>query len=119
MDEFNGILELNDILQDYIEKISSDDKVLNVMQVGADAFTRDLLKLPRPISSARKLGYTHLVKTFANTRKKKEIEVGWGKYYGRMVEDGTKKMKSQQHLKPLWNKNEEKYYKLMIERIHT
>ena len=43
-------------------------------------------------------------------KKAKEIEIGWGKYYGPMVERGTIKMKSSHpHLVPLWNRNSKRY----------
>lgn len=42
------------------------------------------------------------------------IDVGWGKYYGPMLEHGTKKMSAKAHLKPLFEQNKERYYKKMI-----
>lgn len=44
----------------------------------------------------------------------KDIDVGWGKYYGPMLEHGTKKMSAKAHLKPLFEQNKERYYKKMI-----
>ena len=37
--------------------------------------------------------------------------MGWGKYYGRMVEDGSVQMKKggTPHLVPTWNRNSDKY----------
>lgn len=40
--------------------------------------------------------------------------MGWGKYYGPMLEHGTKKMSAKAHLKPLFEQNKERYYKKMI-----
>ena len=45
------------------------------------------------------------------------IKVGWGKYYGPMLEHGTRKMAARVHLKPLFERNKEKYYKKMAESI--
>ena len=45
------------------------------------------------------------------------IKVGWGKYYGPMLEHGTRKMAVRAHLKPLFEQNKEKYYKKMTECI--
>lgn len=93
------------------------EKPTDVFLVGAKEFVKDLLKLPKPISRIRKAGYTHLIDSFAYKVKKYEVEAGWGKYYGPMVEHGTNKMNEQPHLYPLWDKNKEKYYKLMITKL--
>ena len=84
------------------------------LKAGAKEFVDDLLKLPKPISKIRKAGYTHLINCFSYRNKKNEIEAGWGKYYGPMVEHGTEKMDAQPHLYPLWDRNKEKYYKTML-----
>ena len=49
-------------------------------------------------------------------KKEKEVVIGWSKYYGRMVERGTEKMYARAHMYPLWEQNEEKYYKIMLEK---
>ena len=112
---YNGFEALSEVLEKYIDKA---DNVLDVLESGAKEFTNDLLKLPKPISKIRKSGYTHLINSFAYRKRDKEIEVGWGKYYGPMVEHGTKNMKeSHPHVYPLWDKNKEKYYKLMLTKL--
>lgn len=68
---------------------------------GAREFVSDLRKLPKPRSKISKAGYTHIVDTFSMKREKSGIEVGWGKYYGPMLEHGTRKMAAREHLKPL------------------
>ena len=88
-----------------------------VLEVGAKEFVNDLLKLTKLMSQIRKSGYTHLIDSFAYRVKKDEVEAGWGKYYGPMVERGTTKMNEQPHLYPLWDKNKEKYYKLMLTKL--
>lgn len=89
----------------------------DAIETGAKEFVNDLLKLPKPRSEVKKPGYTHLVNTFALERARGEIKVGWGKYYGPMVERGTKKMAARAHLKPLFEQNKEKYYRKMTEKI--
>lgn len=111
---YEGFKDLADIIEYYVK---GADNVIDVLEAGANEFTGDLLKLPKPISKIRKAGYTHLVRTFAYRKKKDEIEVGWGKYYGPMVEHGTVKMKANEHVYPLWNKNKEKYYKTMLTKL--
>lgn len=109
---YNGFEALSEVLEKYIDKA---DNVMDVLESGAKEFTNDLLKLPKPISKIRKSGYTHLINSFAYRKRDKEIEVGWGKYYGPMVEHGTKNMnEAHPHVYPLWDKNKEKYYKLML-----
>lgn len=88
-----------------------------VLVVGVKEFVNDLLKLTKPLSQVRKSGYTHLIDSFAYRVKKDEVEAGWGKYYGPMVERGTSKMNEQPHLYPLFDKNKEKYYKSMLTKL--
>lgn len=112
---YDGFQELSKMLEECIDKV---ENVVDVLEIGAKEFVNDLLKLPKPMSQIRKAGYTHLIRTFSYRKKEKEIEVGWGKYYGPMVENGTKNMKeSHPHVSPLWEKNKEKYYKAMITKL--
>ena len=111
MSDFEGFQELAQIIEKYSK---SADNFMKGLEAGAKQFINDALKLPKPISKIRKAGYTHLVNSFAYRKKEKEIEAGWGKYYGPMVENGTKNMNAKPHLYPLWDKNKEKYYKTML-----
>lgn len=99
----------NDI-QKYIKKVESP---VAILEVGAKEFVNDLLKLTKPYSKISSSNYTHLVDTFTYKINKEEIEVGWGKYYGRMVENGTKLVPKQPHLTPIFEKNKSKYYEKM------
>lgn len=105
---YDGFEAMSEILEKYIDGASN---AVDILEVGAKEFVNDLLKLPKPISKIRKSGYTHLIKCFAYKKKNKEVEVGWGKYYGPMLEHGTTKMNAQEHLYPVWDRNKEKYYK--------
>lgn len=109
-DEFDGFLDLNNCLEDYI-KLSDPQSMLDEEEKIAQNFVNDLKKLPRPRSKISKAGYTHLIDTFTYRRTKDDIAVGWGKYYGRMVEDGSVQMKKggTPHLVPTWNRNSDKY----------
>lgn len=111
---FEGFQDLANIIENYAKEV---DNVVDVLEVGAKEFTNDLLRLPKPMSKIKKAGYTHLVRSFAYKKKKDEVEVGWGKYYGPMVEKGTMKMNDRPHMYPLWDKNKEKYYKKMITKL--
>ena len=112
----SGLSEFEDLIKEYAEKVS-DDKALDAVEVGAEEFAKDLLRLPKPRSQINKPGYTHIVSTFALERTDSGIKVGWGKYYGPMLEHGTRKMAARAHLKPLFERNKEKYYKKMTESI--
>lgn len=112
----SGLKEFQEMMNDFLKK-ASDENVTRVLKKGADAFTTDLLKLPKPRSRIHAAGYTHMVNSFANRINGKEVEVGWGKYYGPMVEHGTRKMKSQPHLKPTFKSNSQKYYKIMTDEL--
>lgn len=112
----SGMDEFQDMLEEFI-KATSESNVRTVLKKGADMFVDDLLRLPKPMSNISASGYTHLVSTFANRVKGGEIEVGWGKYYGPMLERGTIKMGAQAHLKPTFDSNASKYYKIMTDEL--
>ena len=108
---YDGFQDLADVIEGYIKNV---EKPTEILEVGAKEFVSDLLKLTKPMSRIRKTGYVHLVDSFAYRVKKDEVGAGWGKYYGPMVEHGTTKMNEQPHLYPVWDRNKEKYYKLML-----
>ena len=122
---FAGQIEFDDTgLEDFeneikriAEKLASEDAALDVMEAGVKEFVRDLRRLPKPRSRIDEDGYTHLVDTFTWERTKTTIKVGWGKYYGPMLEHGTRKMKAQAHLKPLFERNKGIYYRAMIQDL--
>lgn len=110
-----GFDSLIDDLNQYIKKA---DNYIDILEIGAKEFVKDLSKLTKPYSKIHKSGYTHLIDTFTYRKTNVDIEVGWGKYYGRMVEDGTSKMKAQSHLQPMFDNNKDKYYKKMLEKFY-
>lgn len=112
---YHGFEELMGDLKNYISK---SENPLEILETGAKEYVNDLKKLIKPYSKIRKSGYTHLIDTFNHRKTKKDIEVGWGKYYGRMVEDGTEKSKAHPHLYPTFQKNKEKYYKKMLNAFY-
>ena len=102
----SGVEDFEKMLKQYAAK-ADPENALDAIETGAKEFVNDLLKLPKPRSEVKKPGYTHLINTFAMERARGEIKVGWGKYYGPMVERGTKKMAARAHLKPLFEQNKE------------
>jgi hypothetical protein len=111
---YSGFEAMSEILEKYID---GADNAVDVLETGAKEFVGDLLKLPKPISKIRKSGYTHLIKCFAYKKKNKEVEAGWGKYYGPILEHGSVKMNAQEHLFLVWDRNKEKYYKKMLTKL--
>lgn len=107
--------ELDDIFKEYAKKA---DNLGEVLQTGADAFVKDLKSLPSPRSNIHKAGYTHMIDTFTSKPEDEGVLVGWGKYYGRMVESGTKKMAARPHFYPLFKRNKDRYFNLMITKFH-
>lgn len=117
LESFAGFDELTEILNKYTEKVD-ERNVQKVLEAGAKEFVSILLKLPKPKSKITSPGYTHLIDTFTYAYNKKgEVEVGWGKYYGPMVDKGTIKMNARPHLSPTWESNKEMIYRTMIEKI--
>ena len=106
--------ELEDTFADLMKAV---DDVPEILQAGADEFIKDLKSLPSPRSNISKGGYTHLLDSFASRTEGEDILVGWGKYYGPIVEGGSVKMAARAHLKPTWRRNADKYYKSMTDKI--
>ena len=113
----NELFGFEELIEELQECVKNVEKPENIIEIGAKEFLKDLKKLTKPYSQIHKTGYTHLINTFSYRKKENEYEVGWGKYYGPMVENGTKKMKSRPHLKPCFEKNKEKYYNKMLNKI--
>lgn len=108
--DFNAFDELEDIIKDFASK-TDDESVLDLMEVGAGLFLKDLLKLPKPKSRIIKSTHTHLVDSFDMNRTKIGVEVRWGKFYGPIVE------KKQPHMRTLFDRNKDRYYQEMINKV--
>ena len=122
--KYEGFFELSNELEEYIRKA---EKPLEILEVGAKELVRDLKKLTKPISQIKKSGYTHLIETFSYRVTSSDVEVGWGKWYGRILENGAnvkgrnsnkRYYIQRKHLEPVYTKNKEKYFKLMIEKFN-
>lgn len=88
----------------------TNEEVLSALETGAKMLVSDVQKLPKPRSEVRKAGYTHLLDSVTYRRTKKEIEVGWRKYYGPMVENGTIRARATSHVAPTFKTNQKRYY---------
>lgn len=108
----------DDLEKEFEACIRQADNMVSVLQEGADAFVKDLRAMPSPRSKISAPGYTHMIDVFSSRQEKEDILVGWGKYYGPIVEKGSRSMKAQPHFKPLWKKNQNKYYQKMIDKFN-
>lgn len=113
-DYFTGFDVLDKELNDWIKHA---DNVLDILEVGAEEFVKDANRLAQPYSKVMAAGYMHVIKSITYQRGKEDISVGWGKYYGPMLENGTFRMNKRAHLKPLWNRNQNKYNQSMLKAI--
>ena len=98
--------------------IASDENVAAVLMVGGEALAADIRKLPKPRSNMKKM--THMLDTVVAERKGlSKVEVGWGAkgYYGIFVDRGTRKQRAQPHMKATWDRNKQRYYTLMTNRL--
>lgn len=109
-DDFTGFDDFSRLLKKYIGKTEKEN-VMQVLEIGAEELARDVRALPKPRRPGG--GRTHMLDSVTTKRRGEEIEVGWGKYYGPFVENGTRKMGAQPHMKPTFNRNKEKYYRKM------
>lgn len=109
--DVDGLKELEELLAQYADKT---ENIMDILEAGAQEFVNDVRKLPKPRSSIRKAGYTHLLDSVTYRKKNGEVEAGWGKYYGPMKEKGTKKMSATPHFAPTFERNKEKYYNAML-----
>ena len=111
-----GMNEFQKIIQEYQEKFEQS-RIEAAMMDGAEQLARDVRALPKPRSQIRSLDTPSTGHRFGQKRKNGEVEVGWGKYYGPMVEAGTLKMNAQPHLRGLFKKDSNKYYNLILQRL--
>ncbi|WP_159641657.1 HK97-gp10 family putative phage morphogenesis protein [Erysipelothrix anatis] len=111
---FEGLLDLSDQLLEIARKLENTEKM---REAGATELVKHLRRLPAPMSSIRSPGYTHLIDTFSYKHVGNETIVGWGKWYGPLVEFGTRKTRAQPHLVPTFNRNAAKINRAMLDVV--
>lgn len=110
-----GIEKFMDLLEKY-EKAAEDNHVAEVLMQAGEALAEDVHRLPKP--RRRGAGYTHMLDSVTAAPSGKDaVLVSWGRYYGKFVEHGTKKMGAQPHLIPTWEQNKDRYYKMMQDNL--
>lgn len=118
-----GFLDLEEELSDYLKALD-DQEISQTLKTGADEFKNDLGKLPKPRSRINTGSHTHILDTFATKQEDTGWLVGWGKYYGPILEHGwknagsgkTSSHGSMAHFYSCFKQNREKYYKDMISK---
>lgn len=104
-------------------KVTEPENVTAILKAGADQLVEDVRRLPQPRSGVIKAGYTHLLDSVTGAEgKDNTYAVGWGKYYGPMVEKGHATVSgghvaARSHLTPTYKANREKYAKAMQNKI--
>ena len=112
-----GLEKFMDLLQQY-EKAADDNHIADVLLTAGKALAEDVHRLPRP--RRRGAGYTHMLDTVVATPSGKDaVLVSWGRHYGKFVEYGTRKMSAQPHLIPEWERNKNRYYKMMQDNLFS
>lgn len=120
--EKNEYEELSNLISSFDSKLTTAN-IHDALEAGAEAFTHDVQKLPRPRSGIMAPDYFHMLDLYTfwdsrNKRKKDQaIVTGWLKRYGYFVEYGTPKARAQPHVKPLYRKNQKKYESKMVDKI--
>ena len=110
-----GLEKFMDLLEKY-EKAADDNHVSEVLMQAGEALADDVHRLPKP--RRRGAGYTHMLDSVTAAPSGKDaVLVSWGRYYGKFVEHGTKKMRAQPHMTPEWERNKERYYKMMQDNL--
>ena len=113
---YDAHIDLQADLNEILASVTTEN-ILSALMAGAEEMAADARRLPRPRSKVYTAGYTHLVASVHAWKTKSNVKLGWGKYYGPMVENGTASMNSQAHLEPLWNRNKTKYQSKMIDSL--
>lgn len=109
-------LELFAAMLEKYEKAVDEKNIADVLMIAGNALAEDVHRLPKP--RRRGAGYTHMLDSVAPAQAGKDaVLVSWGQYYGKFVEYGTKKMGAQPHLIPTWDRNKDRYYKMMQDNL--
>ena len=97
--------------------------VVRILKAGADLLVSDVRALPSPRSQIARAGYTHLLDSVTGKEADDGYTVGWGKYYGPIVEAGHispkgRRVAARAHLRPTYKQNMAKYQKAMQEEFN-
>lgn len=123
IDDGKGFDAFDDELVKYM-KAADPENIIQILKAGADQLVADVRALPQPRSRITKAGHTHLLDTVTGeeARQKGDYVVGWGRYYGPIVEKGhvTPKgthVSARAHLKPTYQQNRDRYVAAMQRKL--
>ena len=119
-DDFEGFQRLATLLKGYAENANSAN-ILRAQKAGAEYFCGVMRNRPSPRGRSR----DHMLDSIAYEQDTQQVEtvVGWGKFYGRMVESGhraggwaknTQTVTANPHLKPEFNKQKDQIISRMV-----
>lgn len=115
-DPVKGFDDLAGELEELAKK-AEGSALMESLKKSAEALEKDVRAMPKPRSRIAVAGYTHLLDSVGHSEEGSTLLVGWRKYYGRMVESGTKKMSAQAHLIPTWERNESRYMEIITKQF--
>lgn len=116
-----GFDAFDEELQSYL-KTCDDDNVVQILKAGADELISDVRALPSPRSNITKATHTHLLDAVSGKAEGNKYIVGWGVYYGPIVEAGHTtpkgtKVSARAHLRPTLRDNRQKYESAMQKKF--
>lgn len=119
-DDFEGLQRLTALLEGY-SKNANAANILQAQKSGAEYFCEVMRRKTSPRGRSRE----HMLDsiTYEQDTQNAETIVGWGKFYGRMVESGhraggwakaSKTVAASPHLKPEFNQQKDQIISRMV-----
>lgn len=126
----DGFMQLNDELSEMM-KWADKDRIKEAQEAGASFLVDKIRKLSKP----RRTGKLLKSVDYEHNAIENSTDVGWGVYYGRIVENGHKAgarpsrgkkskkkdtrtyVPAQPHLFSTYKNNKEKIYQIMIDKL--
>ena len=116
----DGYQYMDEITQNAL-KAMDPASLVEILKAGADELVKDVRALPKPRSN--RTGYTHMLDSVTGQAEAPKYLVGWGRYYGPIVEAGHKsrsgkKVPARAHLRKTYKDHMEKYQKAMQDKFN-
>lgn len=116
----DGYQYMDEITQNALKAMDSASLV-EILKAGADELVKDVRALPQPRSN--RTGYTHMLDSVTGQEESPKYLVGWGRYYGPIVEAGHKSrsgkmVPARAHLRKTYKDHMEKYQKAMQDKFN-
>jgi hypothetical protein len=119
-DDFEGFQRLANLLEEYSQN-ANPANILQAQKAGAEYFCEVMRRKASPRGRSRE----HMLDSVAYDQDARNTEtvVGWGKFYGRMVESGhraggwakaSESIAAHPHMKPEFNKQKDQIMSRMV-----